>query len=359
MSEALACFTYLAENAPVWIKSLDELQSRIQGRQPEAARVVVPLIQAQNFKIKKTSSNESIRQSGPDTSVPSTAGLEITSAPQACDTQHVTTTTEQVLTPTRKRKTISLLSVASGTHKYRSRASVTVYYDSEVQESFGRLVRNISTGRNNIRKSRMVDRVWKLNNIHETASSDSARPNRTPLLRTARSASGMPRFDAYIEENLRSSRRIALRPPPTINPLTATLSDTEVQKTDAIAEADAALDKAQNFCERGAHQFLRDGDCSEEVAGARAAFQAVARISLQEVERLKEANAGNDIQQEKKEREEEEDTTKLGMNPQQRGGISHHPGLIETSGPIEADDDEEGSDDEYDDPLRYRVLLSG
>lgn len=358
MSDALVCFAYLVENTPTWIKSLDELQLRIQGRQVEVARVAVPALQ----RVKKTSSNETIRHSGPDPSSPSTR-LDLTSAPPAYDSQQTTITiTEPILaTSSRKRKTASLISAAaSGIHKYRSRASVTVYYDSEVQEAFDKLVRNISTGRNNIRKSRTTDRITTMMNVHDRAQNAlGTLPGRVPVLRSVRSASGMPKFDAYMIENLRSRGGPGLRPPPIAQPKLGEIkSDTTVQKHDAREEADAALDKAQVFCERGALQFLRDGDCGEEVNGAKAAFEDVIRISREEMERLKKdaeaaaiAAAAEKEELAKAERARNETQKhEADGTGQERSGVDHHPALMQSARLIEADDDEDGIDDEYGDP---------
>jgi hypothetical protein len=152
-----------------------------------------------------------------------------------------------------------------------------------------------------------------------------------------------------------------LRPPPFAQPNLADIkSDTAVQKHDARQEADAALDKAQGFCEQGAHQFLRDGDCGEEINGAKTAFEEVIRISEEELERLKkdaeaaairEAEAAaakkeqlNNAQQQRAQPEEPDE--KLSQQP----GINQHPALIHSVDMIEADDDEDGSDDDYEDP---------
>ena len=358
MSDALACFTYLAENAPAWIKSLDELNLRIQGRQAELARVAVPAAAAASQRVKKSSSNESIRHSGPDTSSPSTGRDGIT-GPSAFDSQQPTiTATEPILgTPSRKRKTASLLSAAaSGIHKYRSRNSATVYYDSEVQEAFDKLVRHISTGRNQIRKSRMTDRITTMMSMHDRAQlAPGAAAGRVPVLRSVRSASGMLKFDEYLQQNLRSRAGIGLRPPPIAQPdFAAIKSDTAIQKHDAREEADNALEKAQGFCERGAHQFLRDGDCGEEVNGAKSAFQDIIRISGEEIERLKKdaeaaaIKAAAEEEEMERARQARREARKSDPETQNRTSMSH---LMDIAGLIEADDDEDGSEDEYDPTL--------
>jgi len=369
MSDSLAWFNYLADNAPTWITSLNELHARIQARQAEVARVAVPVV---HRAVKKTSSNESIRRSGLDTTLPSSV-RDMKSAPPAYDSQQTTiTVTDHILSaPSRKQKTASLISAATGIHKYRSRASATVYYDSEVQDAFDKLVRSISTGRNNIRKSRMADRITTMMSVHDKAQ--QAAPGTTTAslpgrLRTVRSASGMPRFDAYIQESLRSRGGVGLRPPPFAQPNLAEIkSDTTVQKHDARQEADAALDKAQGFCEQGAHQFLRDGDCGEEINGAITAFEDVIRISRDEIGRLKKDTEAAAIKREELEKAQQTEAqtktqqtevqrTKIQQDDaegttSQRSSLPQHPALIRSAGLIEADDDEEdGSDEEYGDP---------
>lgn len=277
---------------------------------------------------------------------------------------------EPILTPTkpsRKRKTASLLSAAaSGIHKYRSRASATVYYDGEVQESFDKLVRNISTGRNNIRKSRMTDRITTMISMHDRvqeAPGMSSASTRVPVLRSVRSASGMqPRFDQLLQEGLRSSRGPAVRPQPFAQSSPAdSKSDSAVTKYDTREEVGRALDTAQNLCERGAHQFLRDGDCGEEVSGAKKAFEDVLRISGIELERLKQEEEGaakaaaTRSQLSAKARKDRfgltnEHSTDQSTSAEHQPSAPQNLAFMDTNGMIEADDDEDGSDDDYDDP---------
>jgi len=320
--DSSGCFTYLVENAPLWIKSLEGLESRIHKKGAEVARVAVPAPE----RLKKSSSNESIRPSDLDTSSPST-GLEITSAPQPREVHQPSMA--DLLSSSRKRKTHSVISAVSGTHKYRSRSTVTVYYDSEVQDAFDRLVRNISNGRNGIRKSRMADRVATF------AGMDSLAQSRNGI---GRHGTNTPDFSAFISRNLRStSGEAPLRPP-------RSAASTGLPP-DAREQTDRALDKAQGFCERGAHQFLRDGDCSDEISGAKAAFKDVLMISQAEIERMekqaierKEAMNGQ--------LESKEDCQ---PEPKQRESISQHSSLRESSELIEADDVEVDEDDEYGD----------
>jgi hypothetical protein len=62
-------------------------------------------------------------------------------------------------------------------------------------------------------------------------------------------------------------------------------------ETDPYAIADAALEQAQGMCERGAHQFLREGECEGEIVGAKENFETVKRVSDRELERQQRASA--------------------------------------------------------------------
>jgi len=294
MSEALKCFTYLAENVPLWVKGLEELELKVKHRHNEIARVPVPVSQ----NLKRTGSNESIRP-GHENGSKISAGFM--SAPQAEDFANAQTN-EQMVLAKRKRKTTSLLSNTSGAHKYRSRSTIIVYYDSEVQEAFEQLVRNIGIGRNHIRKARMAARMEAL-----TSNDDGDMDSGFPIRNT----------------------RVGVN----------------VGATDACVMADKALDKAQALCEKGAHQFLRDGDCAEETARAKESFEKVIETSRKEAERLKVVEQERErvrVGERQKERERQE---------RGREEVDIHPALLQQpNGLIEADDDDESEDDGFDDP---------
>ena len=55
----------------------------------------------------------------------------------------------------------------------------------------------------------------------------------------------------------------------------------------AFEDADKELEAAQNLCEAAAHQFLRDGDCSEEIGGTKQKFEHCLDISRKEAEKLR------------------------------------------------------------------------
>jgi hypothetical protein len=262
MSEAIQCFSFLVENLPTWIEILDSLELKVKERQLEISRVPVP-----THKLKRTGSNESIRPHAESGNGPSQTEVEITSAPQAREVAQAPTS-RQLMAAQRKRKTTSALSNDSGPTKFRTRSMIIVYYDSEIQEAFERLVRNIGTGRNQIRKARMASRMEALTEDPRSLPSvlDGTRSGYAPLalFRTARG------------------------PGPRPNPL----ADVDNSPADAFVKIDAGLDKAQGLCERGAHQFLRDGGSTAETSGARKSVEEVLELSKEELARLKEEAKG-------------------------------------------------------------------
>ena len=292
MSEGLKCFEYISENTPVWVEILQSLELKIKDRQREIERVPVP-----SHKLKRTGSNESIRPQ------PESEGarIEVVSAPQPNDVSPVPKS-QQMYIAKRKRKTASLMSHESGPSKYRTRSMIIVYYDSEIQAAFEQLVRHIGSGRNLIRKARMAARMEALTSGSNAALMSGSREGYAPTIAMFRSARG---------------------PGPRADPL----ADSGSSSDDGFGLTDAALEKAQSFCERGAHQFLRDGDCNEEIVGARTQFEETIRLSMMERARLKE-------DEEQRRREQEEKKSKSAGSAAE---------ILNGESFIEADDD---SDDE-------------
>ena len=92
--------------------------------------------------------------------------------------------------------------------------------------------------------------------------------------------------------------------------------------------ADTALENAQSLCERGAHQFLREGDCEAEIAGAKESFEQSKRLADQELVGLREE------QERRKQLEEVKEK-------QQFGGFEENPGMA-----LEADDNVESDEED-------------
>lgn len=141
---------------------------------------------------------------------------------------------------------------------------VIVYYDSAIQEAFETLVRNIASARNNLRKGK-------------TAASFKAR---MALLGMEETSFGLANELTMINPKImrsrlqRANQRDSDRQPPLYVP--------------AFDDTDRDLEAAQSLCEVAAHQFLRDGNCTEEIEGTRQRFQNCLRVAQREADLLRQ-----------------------------------------------------------------------
>jgi hypothetical protein len=335
MSEVLKCFTFLAESAPTWIKSLEELEEKVKQRQIEVERIG----RTPSQTLKRTASNESLRLSGDATGNSSVEQRTLTSSPHAVATTPMVSRTASSASK-RKRIAGSIKSITSATQKrYRIRNPIIVYYDSEVQKGFEQLVHSIGSGRNHIRKARLAIKMETLTNVNASAGTEEAIGIRRPARSTRNTTSG---YEVLLTQGLRSARGLeSLRP----GSVTDGLGSTTIA-TDPCTLADQALDKAQAFCENGAYHFLREGECAEEVSGARGLFEVLKESCEKEAERLtilerarqKERDAQRVLEQDR--------------HRQSRTEVVANPALIQHgsfNATIEADDDDDDDDDEEDD----------
>ncbi|KAI9705588.1 MAG: hypothetical protein M1836_006344 [Candelina mexicana] len=276
-------FEHLITNIPLWLDSLTSLSSHLQRCQHDLQELSAqsppsPPRQA------RSGSMESIRAVDLD--------LPPTSAPQPSPTlaqqqlQAAIDGTPKGTSPTtlprRKRKAFATASLASAAAsnadaKYRTRKMIIVYYDSVVQDSFEAMVRNIGTARSLIRKGKMARRMEEM-----TAALDAAA---TPAEdKTADDEENFVPKVSFVRRGARGPTRDMkmMRGPNTSSTIDGGKSD----KKDVFDVADERLDKAQALCERGAHQFLRDGDCDEEIQDIRAAFDFVLELANNEKEAL-------------------------------------------------------------------------
>ncbi|KAF2838761.1 hypothetical protein M501DRAFT_830177 [Patellaria atrata CBS 101060] len=252
ISDTLKSFKFLRENIPTWLQNLADVEKKIQEKACEMAVVPVHLTPVK----KKTGSTESLKPNEDD---------EDKMRPEAItsplfDTTQSALRQQMAQTARRKRKTASVLSAASGPNKYRTKTMIIIYYDSEIQKYFETLVRNIGTGRNLLRRGKMAAKMEAMAEAAELDDDNDNDDDFTPsklgyqpklgFRRTGGGAGGLPSI-------------------PQTN-------------TEAYDSSDKTLETAQSLCERGAHQVLRDGDCTHEINGARKAFEEVLKISEQQ-----------------------------------------------------------------------------
>lgn len=262
MSDSEKCFIFLRDNIPAWLEDLQRIATKIEEKQDEVAKV--PVVQK---IVKKTGSTETLKEG-------KEALLEqdgTDAAPPAPEEPHIPNQAERqaLANANRKRKPASVLSKTSGPTKYRTRSMIVVYYDAEVQKAFETLVRNIGTGRNMLRKGKMAARMEAMS--AETEDDDDHNSDD---------------FDPVLA-------KLQFRPRAGLGAFRTTRgmgpggfgSDGGSEGFDT---ADKALENAQSLCERGAHQSLRDGDCRNELEGARKSFEEVIKVAEAEIEKQKE-----------------------------------------------------------------------
>lgn len=264
MSEAQKCFTYLKDNSPKWLSDLLGLEEHVEQKQKEmakedgcAAEVV--------FQRVRNGSVASLRDQEVPYGLYSSQSNADGSSHSPEDSAHPSASRRRNVLLKRNKQPASLLStVTSGAEKFRARSMIIVYYDAEIQKAFEKLVREIGNGRHLIRKAKMAAQ----------AEAFAGGINDDDLY---------GRADEPIAPNMRvmNFRRTAASASQT-----KLANGAENTTLAAYEQADKALERAQNLCERAAHQFLRDGDCGTETEHAKEAFQEILGISSEELSRL-------------------------------------------------------------------------
>ncbi|KAF4125239.1 hypothetical protein GMORB2_4078 [Geosmithia morbida] len=166
----------------------------------------------------------------------------------------------------KKVKTTSIMSVENPTPTYRTRSMIMVYYDSYVQGFFDELVRFVSSSRNMLRKAKMAAKVAHIRKMASAEGDGDDGLEPLPSLR-------------YM-----SARRMGagVGGSPGI-PGSAGLGD---GKPDVYDKLDKGLEHVQATCEHGAHQFLRDADCDEEIKKIKERLREVLDMAVAETERI-------------------------------------------------------------------------
>ena len=159
---------------------------------------------------------------------------------------------------------------------------IIVYYDSDIQDAFEQLVRNIAAARNNLRKGKTAA-TFK-NRMAAMGMGDFlSRGGHFPLLD--------PKMRLKVGIN---------RP----------LSGLDTSTDTAFETMDHDLEKAQNLCEIAAHQMLRDGDCREEIGETKEKFHNCLKTASEEAKKEREKEAKEKETEEAEKAEEAEETEK-------------------------------------------------
>ena len=264
---AIDSFTFLSDNVPSWISKLDLLSHQVSERYAEFTRLSrTSGGSIGSIRRKKTGSTESLRHVDPDDQLPATPDFEtahelpLTPARVEVNPENKRLFQDFRDQARRKRKSASIISGASGPQRFRSRLSLIVYYDSAIQEGFEWLVRKISGARNNLRKGKTAASFKA--RVASLGMEDS--PFRGDRTNMSLRSSNLPRSP-------RNSEPSSIDPPP----------------LEAFDVIDKELEAAQSLCEVGAHQFLRDGSCNEEISGTKDRFQSCLSTAQQQLKVLK------------------------------------------------------------------------
>lgn len=299
--------------------------------------------------------NSNTGSHGPNVSATTTGTAAVTTPPPLKDLRPSGAILRQPSHPTqskaaaaRKRKTESLASGESIAPKYRTRSMIIVYYDSAVQQAFEDLVKFVSSSRNAMRKGKMNAKMAEmkraaeleleadddddddgaeLNNLVPSSVGIIAARNNTSVNKQGASvpAAGIAVANSDTanepEYNAPRLRFVSTRQmgPSRGDPRPDNLLSVGMLRgyrrngggsPDIFDAVDKGLEWVQSQCEHAAHQFLRDGDCSTEIANIKRRLAEVKEAAEKEAEKLKAEGADKPPPAEEKRSMQMKNTTK-------------------------------------------------
>ncbi|KAF5978418.1 hypothetical protein FCOIX_5931 [Fusarium coicis] len=286
---AMDALKNLVNNVPDWLQRLDDLSGQIDRRQAELAAIAAAEGKSAETKsLRNKGSTESLKPKDDPPVVhaeaPANEDILEDGAGDSTAQTPFKPETHKVHTPSpdsirqqqeiikaaqararaqvrKKPKSPSMMSNEDAPTAYRTRSMIIVYYDSHVQSFFDDLVRFVSSSRNLLRKAKMAARVAQIKKLAEQdVSEDGSDDVALPSLR-------------YM-----SSRRFG--------PMSISRPGAGDQPPDVYDKLDKGLEFVQSMCEHGAHQFLRDGDCNDEISKVQKRLTEVLEMAKTEMERV-------------------------------------------------------------------------
>jgi len=254
---AHSSFVYLVENIPDWQKEVDVLAARTLTKNGEFKAEYLRLVNQIKPRRKKSPSLASIHTlddierptsehassigGGPDSN-------DLPSPPDRIEIDPFEAGNRYLYAQARRKRKPgpSVRSGASGPQKFRNKNQVVVYYDSFVQEHLDALVKQLGSGRNNLRKGKNA--------------LVAAKGFQLPRL----SRAAVRNYDSI--EDIRSILTSRSNPALSIGKKSTTTSQSNISDHEStFFQVDKELESIQSLCEVAAHQFLRDGDCQMEI----------------------------------------------------------------------------------------------
>lgn len=340
----------LISNCPDWVKRLDDLNGQIEQRQVELARFAEthPNSSARSVKsLRNKGSTESLKPKDEPAAHPTSPPPETASTPPPLLQLPETSVAHDGLPPAsptgasqtpsaiqrqahqvaalaqsraravvRKRKTESMISAEGAMPKYRSRTMIIVYYDSYVQSFFEELVKFVSASRNMMRKAKMAAKVAQIKRMAELEMPDDEEEeeeaNGTSGIAPALKPDGpleaskkegdaeeLPALQYVSTRQMRNVSRSSTALYAGGRPMFARAGMASYggrsgygaggmvdQPPDVYDELDKGLEYVQSMCEHAAHQFLRDGDCGEEVENIKRRLSETKDLADKEMKRV-------------------------------------------------------------------------
>ncbi|TEA10624.1 hypothetical protein C8034_v009347 [Colletotrichum sidae] len=306
----------IINNIPDWVKRLDELGDQVDQRQIELAAFNIG---SSARSIRNKGSTESLKPKDDNTGL-APAPNDSTTAPEVDKPQAVAApktppqdeanptaqpsspssgtpsallkNTQQAITKAQARaravvrthhRTESIASAEDKPSKYNQKEMVEIYYDQFVQTFFEELVKFVSASRNLMRKAKMAAKVAQIKRLAEVEVPDKE------------DDSGHPKADSgngTVSEALPSLRYMSTRRmgPPGRGSSYSRAGQQAGGMGDntpgAYDELDKNLEYVQGMCEHAAHQFLRVGDCSEEVGNIQQRLAETKELAAKELQRI-------------------------------------------------------------------------
>lgn len=264
--DALTSFTHLTENIPDWMIKLEDLAAQVLEQHSRFTKLT-HLTQLKLSR-RKRGSTESLRPKD-DGDINQTTAVPVNDNSSSGDPGILNSNLDsaKAIGDVKRKRKCSTVSGASGIRRYRTRSMIIVYYDSAIQDAFESLVRHIASARNNLRKGK-------------TAANFKARMIALGMEENPFVPGDFAMLGSRVMPGPRSSR--------TDKPSLPSVKATKpAERVTRFEEADRELEAAQSLCEVAAHQFLRDGDCTEEIQGTRLRFESCLRMAQQEVDLLR------------------------------------------------------------------------
>ena len=328
----------LVANVPDWLKKLDELNGQIEQRQIELARLTAQNkgtspdgVSIATKSVRNKGSTESLRprnepEAHPHDPIPqpdadnaaeaAAAAVAGAATAKASTEQPAPSSPSQSQSPSavqrqaharttlrKRQRTNSVASTDGAAPKYRTRSIIIVYYDSYVQAFFEELVKFVSSSRNIMRKAKMTAKIAKIKRLAELDSPDqsgndslpgtftgdgpiAADKNNEPALHYVSTRRAGPGVPARTTRNIyaRAGARGGGASPTS---LLSNVSPGAASPPDVYDELDKGLEYVQSMCEHAAHQFLRGGDCGEEVANIKGRLGETRELAEKEMARVR------------------------------------------------------------------------